>query len=94
MTNATGDTIPWSEILVTSAASGAPAAGYLGAIIPHPPIPAAAGTSASSAVTATNKVVRKEAVWTFAYDNSIAYASGTYGTSANFGRITYTATLP
>ena len=94
MTNATGDTIPWSEILVTSAASGAPAAGYLGAIIPHPPIPAAAGTSASSAVTATNKVVRKEAVWTFAYDNSIAYASGTYGTSTNFGRITYTATLP
>ncbi len=94
MTNAAGDTIPWSEILVSSAAAAAPAAGYLGAIIPHPPIPAAAGTSASSNVAATNKVVRKEAVWTFSYDNSIAYAAGTYGTSANFGRIVYTATLP
>lgn len=94
MTNAGGDTIPWSEILVTSAAAAVPAAGYTGAAIPHPTIPAAAGTSAASTVTATNKVVRQQAVWTFAYDNTIAYAAGTYGTSTNFGRITYTATLP
>lgn len=94
MTSVAGDTIPWSEILVTSAAAAIPAAGYLGAIIPHPPIPAAAGTSAVSNVAATNKVVRQEAVWTFAYDNSIAYAAGTYGTSARFGRVVYTATLP
>lgn len=96
MTNAAGDTLPWSEILVTSAASGAPAAGYLGAAIPHPTIPAAAGTSASFnvAVNSGPKVVRAEGVWTFAYDNSAAYAAGTYGTSANNGRIVYTATLP
>lgn len=94
MTNLGGDTIPWSEILVTTAAAGTPDAGYLGAAIPHPPIPAAAGTSAASTVTATNKVVRQQAVWTFAYDNTIAYAAGTYGTSARFGRVTYTATLP
>ncbi len=94
MTNAAADTLPWSEILVTSTAAAVPAAGYLGAIIPHPAIPAAAGTSAASTITATNKVVRQEGVWTFAYDNTVAYAAGTYGTSTNNGRLTYTATLP
>lgn len=94
MTNATADTLPWSEILVTATAAALPAAGYLGAIIPHPAIPATAGTSAASTITATNKVVRQEGVWTFAYDNTVAYAAGTYGTSTNNGRLTYTATLP
>jgi hypothetical protein len=95
MKNAAGDTIPWSEIKVTSAAAAVPAAGYLGAAIPHPAIPAAAGTSASSTITATAKVVRQEAVWTFAYDNTVAYAAGTYGsTVANNARLLYTATLP
>ncbi|MCY7319232.1 MAG: hypothetical protein LH617_10995 [Ramlibacter sp.] len=94
MTNATADTLPWSEIVVTATAAAVPAAGYLGAVIPHPPIPAAAGTSAASTITATNKVVRQEGVWTFAYDNTVGYAAGTYGTSTNNGRLTYTATLP
>lgn len=94
MTNTTGETIPWSEILVTSLAAGTPTAGYLGAVIPHPPIPAAAGTSGASTITATNKVVRQEGTWTFRYDNTQAYAAGTYGTSARFGRVTYTASMP
>ncbi|RZJ17208.1 MAG: hypothetical protein EOO54_16465 [Haliea sp.] len=100
--NGAGDTIPWSEILVTSAAAAAPAAGFLGAAIPHPAIPLT-GTGASTTITATNKVVRQEGVWTFAYDNTAVYAAGTYGGAGpaspnniglNNGRMLYTATLP
>jgi len=96
MTNgAAGDTIPWSEILVTSSVPATPAAGFQGVAIAHPTIPAAAGTGAATTITATNKVVRQEGVWTFAYDNSVAYAAGTYGgVNANNSRLTYTATLP
>jgi hypothetical protein len=95
MLNTAGDQLPWSEILVTPTAAAAPAAGYLAAVIPHPPIPATATTSAASTITATNKVVRQEGVWTYAYDNTAGYAAGTYGaTVANKGRLTYTATLP
>lgn len=96
--NTTGETMPWSEIKVTSAAAVVPATGYLGAAIVHPTIPlgvAALNTGASSPITATNKVVRQEAVWTFAYDNTAAYAAGTYGsTTANNSRLLYTASLP
>ena len=102
---AAGDTIPWSEILVTSTAPGAPAAGFLATAIPHPAIPVAAGpsTGAATTINAVNKVVRQEGIWTFAYDNSAVYAAGTYGgagpaspnnTGTNNGRILYTATLP
>lgn len=96
--NVAGDLMPWSEIKVTSTAAASPATGYLGAAIPHPAIPlgvAALNTGASSPITATNKVVRQEALWTFAYDNTAAYAAGTYGsTTANNSRLLYTATLP
>lgn len=100
--NGAGDTIPWSEILVTTAAAAVPAAGFLGAAIPHPAIPLT-GTGATTTITATNKVVRQEGVWTFAYDNTTMYAAGTYGgagpaspnnTGVNNGRMLYTATLP
>lgn len=83
------DTIPWTEFLVTEAA-GAGGAGFVGTAITHPTINGAAVT-----VTATNKVVRQHATWTFAFDNSQAYAAGTYGgVNTNNSRITYTATLP
>ena len=99
---AAGDTIPWSEIKVTSSAPTTPATGYLATAIAHPAIPAT-GTGAATTITATNKVVRQEGIWTFAYDNSAPYAAGTYGgagpaspnnTGLNNGRILYTATLP
>lgn len=100
-----GDTIPWSEILVTSTAPATPAAGFIATAIPHPAIPLAAGpsTGAATTITATNKVVRQEGVWTFAYDNSAVYAAGTYGgagpgspnnAGTQNGRIVYTASLP
>lgn len=87
--NGAGDTIPWTELLVTAAA-GAGGSGFTATSIPHPTINGAATT-----ITATNKVVRQHGTWTFAYDNTTAYAAGTYGgVNANNGRITYTATLP
>jgi hypothetical protein len=96
MTNGVAtDTIPWSEILVTPTAPAAPAAGFIATAIPHPAIPVAAGTGAATTLTAVNKVVRQEGVWTFAYDNTAAYAAGTYGgVNTNNSRMTYTATLP
>ena len=91
------DTIPWSEILVTPSAPllAAVAAGYTPTAIAHPTIPAAAGVGTATTITATNKVVRQEGIWTFKYDNSIAYAAGSYGaTGGTNGRIVYTATMP
>lgn len=98
---AAGDTIPWSEILVTASAPTTPATGYLATAIAHPVIPAT-GTGATTTITATNKVVRQEGIWTFRYDNTIPYAAGTYGGAGaaspgaglNNGRIVYTASLP
>lgn len=88
------DTIPWSEITVASSAPGAAAAGYIATAIPHPTIPSS-GTGAATTITATNNVIRQEGIWTFSYDNTVAYAAGTYGgTNTNNSRIVYTATLP
>jgi hypothetical protein len=88
------DTLPWSEIKVAATAPGAPATGYLAAAIPHPTIPSS-GTGAATTITATNNVIRQEGIWTFSYDNTVAYAAGTYGgTNTNNSRIVYTATLP
>jgi hypothetical protein len=89
------DTIPWAEILVTPSAPAVVAAGYTSTAIAHPTIPAAAGVSTAVPLTATNKVVRQEGVWTFKYDNTVAYAAGSYGaTGGTNGRIIYTATMP
>ena len=41
-----------------------------------------------------NKVTNRSETWTYTYDNSTLYPAGTYGTSANGGRVTYTATSP
>lgn len=95
------DTIPWSEIAVVSTAPGAASAGYIATAIPHPAIPLS-GAGVANTITATNKVVRQEGIWTFSYKNTVAYAAGTYGGAGaaspgaglNNGRIVYTATLP
>jgi hypothetical protein len=91
LTNAAvgGDNIPWTELLVTPGA-GAGGAGFVGTSITHPTI-----NGAATSITATNKVVRQHGTWTFAYDNSQAYAAGTYGgVNTLNSRVTYTATLP
>lgn len=83
LTNATGDTIAWTEISATTSDSG----------LPHPVIPPT-GTGAGSAVTTTTgtKVTDRSANWTFSYANSNLVPAGTYGaTVANNGRVTYTA---
>ncbi len=95
------DTIPWSEIAVATSAPGVPSPGYTATAIPHPAIPLS-GAGVANTITATNKVVRQEGIWTFSYKNTIAYAAGTYGGAGaaspgaglNNGRIVYTATLP
>ncbi|MDB5941593.1 MAG: hypothetical protein JWQ13_1159 [Ramlibacter sp.] len=89
------DTIPWSEILVTPTAPTVATSGYTAAVIAHPAIPTAAGVGAATTITATNKVVREEGIWTFKYDNTVAYAAGSYGaTGGTNGRLVYTATMP
>ncbi|MDP3809749.1 MAG: hypothetical protein U1B84_31190 [Variovorax sp.] len=82
LTNATADTIPWSQITSTS---NLPA-------LPSPALPLT-GTGAGSNVTLNaGKITDRTAVWTFAYANSAVVAPGTYGTTN--GRVTYTATMP
>jgi hypothetical protein len=50
-------------------------------------------TTAAIAVTA-GKVTNRTATWTYAYANATVPSAGTYGTSANGGRVTYTAVMP
>lgn len=79
LTNATGDTIPWSQISVVSSD------------IPNFPSPALTGASVNLAVTA-GRVTNRTANWTFSYANSAVVAPGTYGVTN--GRVTYTASMP
>lgn len=82
LTNATADTIAWSEIAVTSDQP----------TLPTPTIPLT-GTGAGSNVTLNaGKVTDRSAVWTYAYRNTAVVAPGTYGTTN--GRVTYTASMP
>ncbi len=83
LTNATADTIPWSEITATSSL----------AALPSPVIPAT-GTGAGSNVTLSSgtKITDRTANWTFSYANTAVVAPGTYGTTN--GRVTYTASMP
>ena len=82
LTNATADTIPWSQITSTSDQP----------TLPSPAIPLT-GTGAGSNVTLNaGKVTDRSAVWTFAYANAAVVAPGTYGTTN--GRVTYTASMP
>ena len=94
LTNATGQSIPWSQISVASAALASTTAGFTNAAITHPAfnLGGTGGTGTVTNLVATNKLVRVEGKWTYTYLNSTLPAAGTYGTSANGGRVTYTAT--
>lgn len=63
---------------------------------PQVPSPALANSGVTSAVVAVTSgtITSRAAVWTFAYANTTIPTSGVYGTSANGGRVTYTASTP
>jgi hypothetical protein len=85
LTNATGDTISYSEIVTTSSAPGT---------LPAPVL--ADGVSAPVNVPVTaGKITDASAQWTYTYANSTQVAPGTYGgVNTNNGRVTYTASMP
>jgi len=83
-TGTAGETIPWTEIAVTSTSvSGSP--------IPHP----SATFNGNTVLTTTNgKVTNSQANWSFTYSNTLTVPAGTYGgANINNGRVTYTASM-
>lgn len=81
LSNATGDTIAWSEISAVSSDATNFAS------------PAPSGASVNLGLSLGTKVTSRTANWTFSYANSAVVPPGTYGTATN-GRVTYTATMP
>lgn len=83
LTNATGDTIPWSQITATSSLPA----------LPSPVIPdTGAGLASDVTLSSGTKVTDRSANWTFSYANDDVVAPGTYGTTN--GRVVYTAAMP
>lgn len=86
--NGAGDTISFNDVsaAVTALTSATPLA--------HPSF-VDGGVSANVVVPATNKIVNRDARWTFSYLNTAAKPAGTYGgANVNNGRVTYTAAMP
>jgi hypothetical protein len=75
--------INYSQIMTTSSA-------------PELPAPALSNAGGSTATPALNSamVTKRTAVWTYSYVNASIPNAGTFGTSANGGRVTYTAVMP
>jgi hypothetical protein len=78
------DTMPFSEILTSSSD---------GANFPAPVLTSPGSSPAVNvAVTSGANVTNRTAQWTYTFNNSALYASGTYGgVNTNNGRVTYTA---
>ncbi len=96
MGNGAGGTMPWTEIGITAqplVAGTTPGWTQPPAGIAHPSL-TAAGVGSAVNLGAANTTLRQEAQWVFAYNNSALYLPGTYGTNANNGRLTYTASMP
>lgn len=89
LTNATTDTIPWSEISITNAALVSPA---FANTFPHLASLPLTGNSANFAPAPAAKITNVGSTWTFAYKNTNTVPFGTYGPTAN-GRVTYTASV-
>jgi hypothetical protein len=83
LANGAGDTISFTQIKSETSNTALP-------------VPALVdGASTSVTVNASNRVVNQTATWSYAYDNSVIPAAGTYGgQDLNNGRVTYTASLP
>ena len=75
--------IPYSEIKTVSSDGNLPA-----------PLLSNAALNTSLPVLNGGNVTNRTAIWTYAYDNTAVYDSGTYGLLANGGRVTYTASTP
>ena len=89
LTDATADTIPWSEIAIANSNLVAPA---FANTFPHLAALPLAGASANFAPAPVAKVTNVGSTWTFSYKNTNTVPFGTYGPTAN-GRVTYTATV-
>ncbi len=89
LTNATTDTIPWSEISITNSALVTPA---FANTFPHLASLPLTGSSANFAPAPVAKITNVGSTWTFAYKNTNTVPFGTYGPTAN-GRVTYTASV-
>jgi len=82
LSDGTGNSIPYTEILTASSDVTNLAAPVL-------------GTADNSTPPATNGLTNHTATWTYTYDNSAVYPSGVYGgVNTNGGRVTYTASTP
>lgn len=81
--NGAGDSLPYTEILTSSSDGNLPA-----------PALSNGGGNTSLPVLSGGNVTSRSAQWTYTYDNTSVYAPGTYGTSTNGGRVTYTASSP
>ena len=79
-----GQTISYAEILTASSDT---------TNLPAPTLSNAGGTAVSPTLSGGNVTVRT-ATWTYSYANTTVPNPGTYGTSANGGRVTYTASTP
>lgn len=91
LTNATADTIPWSEIAIANSALVAPA---FANTLPHPAALPLSGASASFAPAPVAKVTNVGSTWTFTYKNTNTVPFGTYGGTVLLnGRVTYTASV-
>ena len=86
--NGAGDSIPFSQITTTATTLTSATA------LPAPVLTNA--TSANVVLTApATKVIVQDAKWTFAYANTAAVPTGTYGgVNTNNSRVVYTATMP
>jgi hypothetical protein len=85
LSDGAGDSISFAQITTAAAANAEPT------LLAAPPL---SDTTSSETVTATNKIVKADAKWTFSYSNTVTPAAGTYGGSAaNNGIVTYTATM-
>lgn len=89
LTNATGQTIAWTQI--TTAATTLTSATAL----PAPTIPATGTSAAINAPAPVGNISQFDARWTYKYSNTTVPAAGTYGaTTARNSRVTYTAAMP
>lgn len=88
LTNADGDTIPYSQIITTPTMLATPT-------VLAAPVLANGASAPVTVAPASGKVVVRDARWTYSYANNAIVAPGTYGgVNTNNGRVTYTASMP
>lgn len=84
MGDGSGNHISYSQIQTNSADVGFPA----------PVLSDSGGNTVMLATTSGSLVTNRLSVWEYTYKNAVVPAPGTYGTSTNGGRVTYTASAP